>query len=418
MASRIYYGWYVLAVAATGGFLSAGSSQLFLGSILSVIVADTGWSHTSVSAAMTLGTVLGGIAAPFGGALVDRRGPRMLITVAGVLLAAGYLLLNRNASLAQFYFAYILTRVAAQGVLGSAAMRTIPVAWFVRLRGRAMGVTSMAVPLGGAVFAMTAQWLLQLGWSWRSLFLLLGVLTLAVLPAAAWAVLRKDPESLGLFPDGARPAPPATAPEQGQPAAASEEYRWSAREALATRTMKLLVLASMTAITANGAVVFFMVSFLVEKGLSNYSAVTAVSLLALSGAFASLVWGFLAERYSERILAVCSQLLAMLLMFSMLAVDSVVGAVGLGLLMGLVVRGEGALTGIILANYFGRWSFGAISGALTTFQLMGLGAGPLLGALIYDWADSWVMLFGCLSLFYGMAAILFWSARKPVAPGG
>lgn len=428
MKSRIYYGWYVLAVAGGGGFLSAGSSQLFLGSILSVIIADTGWSHTGVSAAMTLGTVLGGIAAPFGGALVDRKGPRALIAVAGLVLALGYLLLNLSASLVHFYLAYVVTRVAAQGVLGSAAMRTVPVAWFVRLRGRAMGFTAMAVPLGGAFFAISAQWLLRQGWEWRSLFLLLGLLTLALLPITAWAVLRKGPESLGLLPDGdAEPQPRTDStqnPEkdslslhrQAAEAQLQSEYRWSAKEALATRTMKLLILGSMSAITANGAVVFFMVSFLMERGLSNYSAVSAVSLLALSGAFASLVWGFLSERYSERLLAVCSQLLAMLLMFSMLAVDSTTAAVVLGLIMGLVVRGEGALTGIIIANYFGRWSFGTISGVLTTFQLIGLGVGPLLGALIYEGAGSWVVLFACLALFYGVAALFFWSARKPEPP--
>ena len=84
--------------------------------------------------------------------------------------------------------------------------------------------------------------------------------------------------------------------------------------------------------------------------------------------------------------------------------------------MGLVVRGEGALIGIIIANYFGRWSYGAISGVLTTFQLAGLGVGPLIGALIHARVESWSILFTCLAAFYGLAAVFFWSAKKPSPP--
>ena len=216
----VYYGWYVLAVATGGGFLSAGSSQLFMGSILGHITADMDWSPISIASALTLGTILGGIAAPFGGALVDRRGPRALISIAGLILAAGYLLISYSQTLLHFYFAYVLTRMAAQGVLGSAAMRTIPVAWFVRLRGRAMGISAMAVPLGGACFAMAGQWLLERGWLWQHLFFGLGCITLLVFPLTAWAVLRKDPESLGLRADGdlPPPTPPQFSPQQADAA--------------------------------------------------------------------------------------------------------------------------------------------------------------------------------------------------------
>ena len=58
-----------------------------------------------------------------------------------------------------------------------------------------------------AVLVPAAMWSI-LRYGWRTSFVILGVVSLAVtLPLALW-VLRDDPESMGLHPDG-RPAPPA-----------------------------------------------------------------------------------------------------------------------------------------------------------------------------------------------------------------
>jgi len=80
--SRIYYGWYVLVVAALAGGVSAGSSQMFMGSIMLVITQATGWSHTDISTTLLLGTVCGGALSALAGLLTDRHGPRALMTAA------------------------------------------------------------------------------------------------------------------------------------------------------------------------------------------------------------------------------------------------------------------------------------------------------------------------------------------------
>ncbi|HCZ49426.1 MAG TPA: hypothetical protein DCZ11_10510, partial [Gammaproteobacteria bacterium] len=77
LGGRVYYGWVVLAVASLGGFISAGSSQMYMGSVLLAITQDTGWSHTAISTALLAGTVTGGLISPLAGAWVDRRGPRL-----------------------------------------------------------------------------------------------------------------------------------------------------------------------------------------------------------------------------------------------------------------------------------------------------------------------------------------------------
>ncbi|HWP30059.1 MAG TPA: hypothetical protein VNM50_11040, partial [Chloroflexota bacterium] len=91
-------------------------------------------------------------------------------------------------------------------------------------------------------------------------------------------------------------------------------------------------------------------------------------------------------------------------------------ALGFAVLFGLTSRGESTLLNIILAQYYGRQFFGAISGFVSPFLMVGLGMGPLLGAIVFDVAHSYwavFLAFGCVSV---LAAGLLWLARRPALP--
>lgn len=409
---RVYYGWYVLAVAALAGMLSAGSSQLMMGALLVPITTDTGWSHTVVSGALLLGTVSAGLVSPFAGAIQDRHGPRLLMAIGGVVMAAGFFLIGSGWPVAAFYAGYALARAAAQGVLGGAAQRAIAVRWFTRLRGRAMGIVSMSVPLGSAALALGAQWALGHGYGWRSVFITMGVLTLTVLVVPALAVLRHSPEAVGLRPDG-DPVPLAGS---AAARALADEPVWRLADALRTRTLRLIFAGSVLAIAANGSLVFYQVTFLIERGVGAVTAVGAASTLALAGAGANLVWGVLAERISERALAVVSQLLAAVTVPGFLLVHDAPTALAYSALIGLVVRGEGSVINLVLARYYGRAVFGRIAGLLGSFQILALGVGPVVSSVIYDLTGSFELLFGTFGLFYVVAAGLYLLARPPGPP--
>lgn len=415
LGARIYYGWVMLAVAALGGFASAGSSQMYVGSVLLAITQDTGWTHTAISGALLAGTVTGGLISPLAGAWVDRHGPRALMSLAAVVMAAGFVLMGWSPSLLMFYVGYMLARGAAQGALGGAPQRAIAVHWFMHYRGRALGIASMSVPLGGAAAAFAGAFAQRHGWDWRDTFVAMGVLSvLAVLPPAL-VLLRRSPEALGLLPDG---GPVATGNVRAgrRPRLTDDEYPWTLPQALRTWALRLLMAAAVIAISANGTVVFYHVTYLVSRGVSQVQAVTAVSVLALSGALANVVWGYLAEFFSERWLAVVSQLMAAGGVLFMLYVDSAAGAIFLSAVLGLLVRGEGSLTGLILSNYFGRFAFGRIAGLTASFQLVGLGLGPVIASAVYDIFHSYTAIYGLVAASYVGSASLYMLARRPPPP--
>ena len=74
------------------------------------------------------------------------------------------------------------------------------------------------------------------------------------------------------------------------------------------------------------------------------------------------------------------------------------------------------MVNIILAQYYGRSSYGAISGFFLPFNNIGLGFGPLISSVSFDLTGSYQGLF---TVFIGasmVTAVLFWLAKKPAPP--
>jgi OFA family oxalate/formate antiporter-like MFS transporter len=410
---RIFYGWYILGVAMLGAFLAAGTSQLYLSIMLKPLADDLGWSRTATTVAITIGTVLGGLLSPFVGRLADRYGPRLLATLGALILTVTYFGLAGMTELWEFYVIYIVGRGLTTSMLSGVVPFTAAANWFRRMRGRALGLIAMCVPLGGSALSLVGQLIIE-GPGWRTVFLVFGITSLVLLVLPAALILRRRPEEMGLLPDGALPSAEALAggprPRRG------DEFGWTLGEALHTPALWLLGAAATVAAMANTAVGFHQVAYYTDVGIAPTEAVAALSLYALCGALASGLWGWLTERFSERGLAVASVLASAGAILYLLTVRSLAGALIFAVLFGVTARGGTTLVNIILAQYYGRESFGAISGFMTPFVMVGLGLGPAIGAYGFDLTDSYQTVFTAFAVLSVLVAGLLWLAKKPALP--
>jgi MFS family permease len=99
----------------------AWGTSYYLPAVLAApIVADTGWSLSRVVGGLSLGLLTAGVASPFVGRTIARRGGRPVLAVSAGLLATGLLALALAHSLPVFVLAWLVMG------LGMARGFTIP----------------------------------------------------------------------------------------------------------------------------------------------------------------------------------------------------------------------------------------------------------------------------------------------------
>lgn len=409
----IFYGWFIVGIAMLSAFLGAGLNNISMGVVLKPLSQDLGWTRTVTSAAIAAGTILGGALAPFFGRLADRLGPRVLLPAGAATVGLLALAASRITEPWHFYVAYVPARALVETLMGGVVPITAVANWFYRKRPRAIGMVVMAIPMGSAALSLFYQYLI-LRSGWRSTFLILGLLlwVFVVIPGAL--LLRRQPEDLGLVPDGAEPLALRNSAAAGAIAREPQaEYSWRLRDAIRTSTLWLIIASFTLWIVASGGIAFHLAAYLTDVGIGPVLAAGALSLFALAGAFGNFVWGWLAERIDVRRLSGVTLLLSALAVVLLMAARAPFWAYGVAVLFGVTARGGSVFSQVLLARYFGRRSFGAISGVAEPFMKAGLGLGPLLAALAFDFTGNYQGIFAVFSAMFVVAAFLVFLARSP-----
>ena len=128
------------------------------------------------------------------GAMVDRLGPRILLTLGLSLWSLAQLLGGLVRGFGEFFGARVLLGIgeAPQFPTGARVVRD----WFnQRDRGLATGVFNCASSLGTAI-AVPLLTFLMLGFGWRVMFMVMGAAGLAV--AAVWFLVYRNPGEVAL----------------------------------------------------------------------------------------------------------------------------------------------------------------------------------------------------------------------------
>src|SRR5258707_1271851 len=272
---KIKYGWVMVAIGAFMTCIAIGA-MFSLAVFLQPITRATGWSHTEVSSAMTIGFLAMG-AAGFGwGALSDRIGPRYVVLAGAVLLGLGLFLASRAQSALQFQLAFGLLVGIAIGSFFTPMIAAV-MGWIAEHRGLAVSLASVGVGVAPMTMSPFAAWLIT-QMDWRSAHVVLAVLVWATLIPAALFVRR----------------PPA-APAAAEPGAA-EGPPMRLRDAFVSLPFIVLALTFFPCCAAHAGPIFHTVTYAMTCGLAPLAAVTIYSVEGLAGLGGRLALGLLADR--------------------------------------------------------------------------------------------------------------------------
>ena len=415
MTPPFFYGWIIVAISMLAGFFSAGVSNITMAVLLKPISDDLGWSRALTAAAVTAGAISGGVLSPFFGPLADRLGSRLLLPAGGALVGLLAIGVSLSTEPWQFYATFVPARALTEFLLCGIVPFTAVANWFYIKRPRAMGLVAMSVPLGASALSLVYQFFVA-HYGWRSAFLALGISLwlLVVIPGAIF--LRRQPEDLGLTPDGLSSVPPHDSPlspgEERQKTVA--ERSWTRGDAMRTSTLWLLVASTFLASLGTGGIAFHTVAYFTDNKIAPGIAAGALSVMALSGAMGNGLWGALAERMQPRLLSVATMLISAGAVALLTQVRGPFTVYVFAVLFGLNARGAAVLTQILLARYFGRRSYGAISSVLDPFHKGGLGLGALFAGIAFDFTGNYRTIFAIFLGNYLLSALLIFLARRPV----
>ena len=411
-----YYGWVIVAVMAVSRAVTMGMGSLNfglfikpMGDQLGVGCADFGWAQTARQATSS-------VTSPVVGWLLDRYGARVMLPVAVTLTGVSMI------GLAYISHAWhLIALFAVMGLVGlsgpGALVTAVPVLkWFVVDRGKAVAFMSLGVPFGALVFIPLTQFLINVG-GWEMAWIVLAVIGIGIVVPLTGIFVRRQPEDIGLLPDGAVRPDPAEG-DSGAPAGASEEVSWTVSEAIRSTTLWRLVIVFSAVSLATSTVGLHRIPSFMDKGLDPTLISFATAFDAVCAGISTFSFGMLVRYIPARYLGATG--------FMMLATASVLTIYANSILIvfvsmavfGLGIGGMMFLQNFIWADYFGRESVGSIRGLVNPINLVVGGLGAPVAGYIYDFTGTydpawWVGV--ALMVFAALLTIATPAPKKPVA---
>ncbi len=407
-SGRIFYGWVV--VACTFIVLTAAYGvQFSYGVLMPEIQDETGWSRTSLSLVYAVYVFVYSALGIVTGLCTDRWGPRIVITVGGVLLGVGVMLSSQAGELWQLYLSFGLLAALGMSAAFVPCSSTV-VRWFVEQRGLALSICASGSSFGTFVIPPLAAALIPF-YGWRVSYFFLGLSATVIISVCAVFTVR-DPEQIGLVPDG---KPPEKSDFTKASVADSATEGWSLAQARKTGAMWVL----MSVFTATWLVVFLpmvhIVPFAVDLGVSQIEAAGMLSVIGLGGFLGRLIMGPLSDRYGRTfVLGGC-------LVLEAIAFVGFSRSTGLALLypaavlFGFAYGGTTALFPAIVGDFYGRLAVGAIVGFIFSVAGSMAAIGPVAAGYIFDTYGSYKFAFELSAGANILGLVMLFFLRKPRA---
>lgn len=401
---HLFHGWYIVLCGFLAHSMRMGLGDQTFGFFFQPMRAELGWSRSLLTAGVTLRYVVQAVMAPFVGYVVDRYGPRGLMAGGAALLGLSLLWLSQVSDPWSFLLAFGVIGALGMPGLNHSVINPTIAKWFVQRRGLATGLAHAGINVGTIALVPLVVSLLN-NYGWRTTWLLLAGLPWLVVipPALAW--LHRQPEDLGLRPDGADVAAADRA---------SEECTWTPGAAMRTSTLWLLTVSGVLMVMAYTGDLIHRIPYMLDLGFSKGEAATTLVIYHAAALSAKFVWGPLGDRLALRPLAITLALGSAGSLLLLVEAKAFWQLAAYGLIYGLTVGGVFIMDPLLWAGYFGRRFLGTIRGRINPIILLASGCGPLVAARMYDALGSYQMAFLMFLLMFVLAAVCLIFVRPPV----
>jgi MFS family permease len=342
-----------------------------LGFFLTPMSAANGWGRDVFALALALQMLLWGAAQPFIGAIADRFGPVLVLSLGAVLYAIGFSWMTYATTPGEMYLSAGV--LIGFGLAGSSF--TVVIGAFGKLlepkwRSLSFGFGTAAGSFGQFLFSPLAV-ALNSTFDWHTTLLIFAAVVLFIMPLSL--ALAKPRETISSSQQAALQSAPA-----------------ALREALAHPSYIYLVLGFFTC----GFQIFFITvhlpAYLVDRGLSADIGAYTIGTVGLFNIIGSITAGYLSNRMPKRYLLSGIYFLRSIAIVIYIALPvSVASSLVFGAVMGLLWLSTVPPTNALVVLMFGtRWLTMLAGFAFFSHQVGGF-LGVWLGGIVFERSGSY-----------------------------
>lgn len=374
---RFFYGYIIAAAGFAIWMIGFGISTTFA-IFFKPLMTEFGWTRADTVFAFSLGSFMIAFFAIFAGWLTDRLGPRFVVTCLGSFLGISYWLLATMATLRQFTLYYGIITQIGMSVTTTPVMATIA-RWFVKRRGLVTGIVQAGLGLGGLIIAPLTGWLI-LEYGWRTAYFILGIIAFFGITLSGFC-LKRNPQAVGQFPDGA--AGPVQANERSFPAVAARETVPLMQLCL---TRPFWIIAGLYAIFGfcRSTFIAHTAVHAQDLGFSLSDASNIIAVIMVSSNFGRIGMGRVADRLGNRPAFMISYAATTISLAWVLFTQDLWGLYLFACFFGFGWGAQAVLRFSVTAEAFGLESLGFIMGIFGLGEALASALGAYFAGYIFD----------------------------------
>ena len=379
---QYHYAWLVVGMGTMLRVTANFVSQAFA-VILVVLQTDFAWGVTAIVLAQVFRSLASALLSPASGWVGDRYGARKSLFVAATLYVAGMLLLSTVDQLWQLYVYYSILLGLAQALF-TVNIPTTVAAWFKRKLGVAVGIQQSFGGMGASVTAPALALLVSVT-GWQVGFWIIAAVGGVILFSLLF-FFHSEPADRGLKPLGATDDDPPPVPVNT--AAAKLRSKVFLQHARRTRAFWNLPFIHFLGCMGHAVVIWHVVFFATEQGLSLASAAWIVTIYTMASVSSRLFIPILADLWGAKVTMILPYFLQGVTVIMLFWAQSAWEFYLFAVLFGIGFGGE--MSAFLIANrqYYGMGPVRSIFGFQHLGSGLGMAAGGLVGGVIYDFRNA------------------------------
>lgn len=388
MKTGYFYGYNIVATSFLIQAVCIGAMFTY-GVFFKELQQEFGWSRALISGASSTAFFVMGAGAMIAGTLNDRIGPRIILTVSGLSIGLGYILMSQMNMPWQLYLLYGLFVGIGFSTHDVIMLSTIA-RWFSRYRGIMSGIVKVGTGSGQFTVPLVASALIS-AYGWRNAYLIIGGIVLLSLFMLA-QFMKRDPRKIGQLPDGDK---------HNKAGDISPAVDKGFCLAAAIRNMQFvgICLSAFAFFCCSFTILVHIVPHAMDQGLSPALAASVLSTIGGASILGRLVMGTANDRIGGRhsLMACLATLISSLILLQF--ADSPRMLFLFAFFFGFAHGGIFTVMSPMIAEFFGMSFHGQLFGAVLFVGTIGAAIGPIVTGYIFDITGQYRLAFIALIVF-------------------